>query len=344
MRASVIASLFLAASAATLPVVGAPATQMRAIRMHDYGGAEVLRLETVPVPQPGEGQVRIRVHAASINPIDWKIRAGLLKKFYPVRLPYIPGRDVAGTIDAVGPGVPRWKAGDAVIAMVDLVPPGGGAYSEYVVVPAQHVAPKPARLSFAQAAGIPLVALTAWQSLIETADLQRGQKILIHGGAGGVGSMAVQIAHWRGAHVVATASQRNHAYLKSIGADEVIDYRATRFEDIVTDADIVLDTVGGETLQRSPAALKEGGTLVSIVGLLSPAFCSERKIRCPDPESATRPQPREPLVQISRLFDSGDLQVHVDAVFPLEEAGEAQRQSEMGRTRGKIILRVTPAE
>lgn len=317
------------AEAATAP------TQMRALLMTGYGASDVLRVDRIAVPTPASGEVRIRIHAASVNPIDWKIRSGRLQRNYSVNLPYIPGRDVAGIVDAVGAGVTRWKVGDAVVAVT-----GGGGLAEYVIAPADNVASKPTKLSFEQAAGIPTASLAAWRTLITNGDIKRGQRVLIHGAAGGVGSTAVQLAHWRGAHVIATASERNHDYLKSIGADEVIDYRTTRFEDVVKDVDVVLDNVGGDTLQRSPAVLKEGGTLLTIVGMPPAQACSERKLRCPTPSTATQQKPGEELTQLGQLFDSGTLQMSVEKVFPLEQAAQALELSETGRARGKIVVRV----
>lgn len=308
--------------------------------MHEYGSSEVLRMEQAPVPKPAAGQVRIRIHAAGINPIDWKIRSGRMQKLYSVTLPHIPGRDVAGTIDAVGSGVTRWKRGDAVVALVDVTPLGGGGLSEYVIVASENTASKPKRLSFVAAAGIPVASLAAWRTLIEVADVQRGQRVLIHGAAGGVGSTAVQLAHWRGAHVIATASARNHEYLKSLGADEVIDYRTTRFEDVVRDVDVVLDTVGGDTLQRSPAVLRQGGMLLTIVGKPSPEVCQQRKLRCPDPDEGRPEHAGAQLEQLGQLFDSGKLIMNIQAVFPLAEANQALELSETGHARGKIIVRV----
>lgn len=323
--------LLLTSAAASEPT----SEQMCALRMHDYGASDVLRLERVPVPTPQREQVRIRVHAASVNPIDWKIRSGRLQRSSPVTLPYIPGRDVAGTIDAVGAGVTQWNVGDSVFAVVDA-----GGLAEYVIADAKDVAPKPSKLTFEEAAGIPTVSLTAWRTLIESADIKQGQRVLVHGGAGGVGSIAVQLAAWRGAHVIATSSERNHAYLQSIGADEVIDYRTTRFEDVVKNVDVVLDTVGGDTLTRSPAVLRDGGTLLAIVGTPSAQTCEERKIRCPDWNANTPEHAGGQLTQLGRLFDSGTLKMNLEAVFPLEEADKALERSEAGHARGKIIVRI----
>ncbi|GFE81508.1 NADPH:quinone reductase [Steroidobacter agaridevorans] len=334
MQLTFVLSLFVLLCA-PLASADTPPAEMRALLMTGYGGSEVLKLDEVATPTPASGEVRIRVHAAAVNPIDWKIRTGKLQRNYGVKLPYIPGRDVAGTIDAVGSGVTRWKAGDTVVAVTD-----GGTLAEYVIAPAENVARKPAKLTFEEAAGIPTASLAAWRTLITNGDIKKGQRVLIHGGAGGVGSTAVQLAHWRGAHVIATASARNHEYLKSIGADEVIDYRTTRFEDVVKNVDVVLDTVGGDTLQRSPAVLREGGTLLTIVGIPPAQACSERKLRCPTPSTATNEQPGEELTKLGQLFDNGALKMQVEATFPLAQAAQALELSETGRARGKIIVQV----
>lgn len=334
MRCTLALGAFLLLSS-TASVADQGAQRMRALRMHEYGTPDVLRVEEAPVPSPKAGEVRIRVHAAGVNPIDWKIRSGGLQKSFAVPLPYIPGRDISGTIDALGSGVTQWKIGDGVIAYSD-----GGGFAEYAVAAESDVARKPKRLSHEQAAGIPLAALTAWDTLIEAADVKKDQRVLIHGGAGGVGSMAVQLAHWRGAHVIATGSERNHEYLKSIGADEVIDYRTTPFEDVARNIDVVLDTVGGDTLARSPAVLRQGGMLLSIVGIPSAQACNARNIRCPDWSSQDPPSARDRLEQLGLLFDAGDLKMTIEAVFPLEDANQALELSETGRARGKIIVKV----
>jgi NADPH:quinone reductase-like Zn-dependent oxidoreductase len=330
MRCTLVLGAFLLlASAATS--ADQELQRMRALRMHDYGTSDVLRVEAVPVPEPKAGEVRIRVHAAGVNPIDWKVRSGRL----PVPLPYIPGRDIAGTVDALGAGVTRWKIGDPVIANSD-----GGGFAEHVVVAEADIARKPKKLSYEQAAGIPVASFTARRTLIEVADVQKDQRVLIHGGAGGVGSMAVQLAHWRGAHVIATASERNHEYLKSIGANEVIDYRTTRFEDVARNIDVVLDTVGGDTLARSPVVLRQGGLLLSIAGVPAAQACSERKIRCPNWSAQNPPYAGEQLEELGQLFDAGKLDVTIEAVFPLEDANKALELSETRRARGKIIVKV----
>jgi NADPH:quinone reductase-like Zn-dependent oxidoreductase len=334
MRCSLVLGVFLLLSS-TATTADQHQAQMRALRMHEYGASEVLRIEKMTAPMPKAGEVRIRVHAAGVNPIDWKVRSGRLQKNFPVPLPYIPGRDISGTIDAVGSGVSQWKVGEAVIANTD-----GGGFAEYAVVAEGDVARKPARLSHEEAAGIPVVSLTAWRTLIKAADVQKDQRVLIHGGAGGVGGIAVQLAHWRGAHVIATASERNHEYLKSIGADEVIDYRTTRFEDAAKNIDVVLDTVGGETLARSPIVLRQGGMLLSIAGVPSAQACGERKILCPKWAAQNPQYAGEELAKVAQLFDSGIIKMTIEAVFPLEEANKALELSETGRARGKIIVKV----
>lgn len=334
MRCTLVLSAFLLLSSPATMADQTP-QRMRAVRMHEYGTSEVLRLEEAPVPSPKAGEVRIRVHAAGVNPIDWKIRSGRLQKDYPVPLPYTPGRDISGTIEALGSGVTQWKIGDPVIAYSD-----GGGFAEYAVVAEGDVARKPNRLSHEQAAGIPVASLTAWDTLIEAADVKQDQRVLIHGGAGGVGSMAVQLARWRGAHVIATASERNHEYLKSIGADEVIDYRTTRFEDAVRNIDVVLDTVGGDTLARSPAVLRRGGMLLSIVEVPSAQACSERNIRCPNWDAQDPRYAGERLEKLGQLFDAGKLEMTTEAIFPLSDANQALELSETGRARGKIIVKV----
>jgi NADPH:quinone reductase-like Zn-dependent oxidoreductase len=222
---------------------------MKAIRIHTYGGPEVLKYEDAPRPQAGEGEVLIRVHAAGVNPVDSAIRGGLVKEIFPVSLPWIPGSDVSGVIEEVGPNVTRFKKGDEVFALLN--PAKGGTYAEYVVVNESELALKPKSLHHIRAAAVPVAAVTAWNALFETAQLQSGQRVLIHGGAGGVGHFAVQLAKWKGAHVIATASARNHELVYELGADEVVDYQAQKFENVAREIDIVLDPIGGNTQERS---------------------------------------------------------------------------------------------
>lgn len=308
---------------------------MKAIRIHEYGGPEVLRYEDAPKPELAEGDVLVRVHAAGINPVDWKIRQGYLKDKIPYPLPFIPGWDLSGVVEAVAPGAEGFKPGDEVYSRPDIA--RNGAYAEYIAVRASELARKPASISHEEAAGVPLAAITAWHALFETAGLSAGQTVLIHAASGGVGSFAVQFAKWRGARVIGTASAANHELLRRLGADEVIDYRTTRFEDVARDVDVVFDTIGGETQERSWGVLRKGGILVSIV---SPP--SEEKARTHGvrqgyifigPNAAW-------LTEIARLIDEGRVRPVIGEVLPLSEARRAHELSQSGHARGKIVLRV----
>ncbi|MCL4315768.1 MAG: NADP-dependent oxidoreductase [Gammaproteobacteria bacterium] len=311
---------------------------MKAVRIHQFGGAEVLRYEDAPRPVAGAGEVLIRVHAAGVNPVDWKIREGRLQGRMTHHLPLTLGWDVAGVIEQLGPGATQFNVGDAVYARPDLA--RDGAYAEYIAVRASEVALKPKSLDFIHAAAVPLSALTAWQSLFDAGNLQPGQKILIHAGAGGVGHYAVQLARWKGAHVVTTTSARNADFVRSLGADEVIDYTATRFEDAVRDMDMVFDTVGGEAQARSWKVLKQGGILVSILALTVPDEAAPRGWR----SAYVFVQPNATqLGRIAELIDAGKVKPVVEKVFPLSEAAKAHAAVQGGHTRGKIVLRVLDA-
>ncbi|HXA77367.1 MAG TPA: NADP-dependent oxidoreductase [Candidatus Acidoferrales bacterium] len=308
---------------------------MKAVRVHEYGGPEVLKYEDAPRPQAGPGEVLIKVHASSVNPVDWKVRAGHLKQMLNHKMPMIPGWDVSGVIEAVGSGVTRLKRGDEVYSRPDLS--RDGAYAEFVTVKESEVALKPKSIDHATAAAIPLAALTAWQALYDAAKLSSGQTLLIHGAAGGVGTFAVQLAKMRGARVIATASKKNHDFLRSLGADEVIDYNTTKFEEVVHGVDAVLDTITGETMERSWKTLKKGGILVSILDPPSPEKAAAHGVRC----HHTFVQPNvEQLNEIAKLVDAGKLKIIIEKSFPLAEARAAQESNATGHTRGKIVLRV----
>lgn len=309
---------------------------MTAIRMHEFGSADVLRLEEAPAPEPGDGEMLVRVYAAGVNPVDWKLRAGGMGGM--VELPYTPGFDVSGVVERVGPGVTKFEPDDEVFAMLDLR--RGGGYAEYAIVREDEAARKPDNITHVEAASAPLVALTAWQVLFDTADLQEGQSVLIHAGAGGVGSHAVQFAKWKGAVVYATASERNHDYLRQLGADVVIDYNTQKFEDIAKEMDVVLDSIGGDTRERSWGVLKRGGILVSIVGPPSQAAAEQHGVRAAS--ILVHPDADE-LAQIAGLIEEGHLKPVVNHVFPLSDAAKAHEQSETHHTRGKIVLEVVEA-
>jgi NADPH:quinone reductase-like Zn-dependent oxidoreductase len=305
---------------------------MQAIQFHEYGPPDVLRLETVPRPEPQEGQALIRVRAAGVNPIDWKYRAGYLQQFMPLELPHIPGFDLAGTVEAVGPEVSEFAPGDDVFGR------GAGTYAEYAVAPATTLAPKPATVPFEAAATLPVGGVTAWAGLFEAAELEPGQRLLVHGGAGGVGSFAVQLGRWKGAHVIATASAANADAVRALGADEVIDYAAVRFEDVLRDLDVVFDTVGGEVTERSWGVLRPGGMLVVIAGMPDADAAAAHGVRT---SGTNAPEVTSPILrELARLVESGDVEPLVGETFPLAEAAAAHALSETGHGRGRIVLRV----
>ncbi len=308
---------------------------MKAVRLHEYGGPEVLQYEDAPKPAPAAGEVLIRVHSTSVNPVDRGVRDGLFKERIKYKLPMILGWDVSGVIEAVGSGATRLKVGDEVYSRPDIG--RDGAYADYVVVKESEVALKPKSIDHIHAAAIPLTALTAWQALFDAGELSAGQTVLIHGAAGGVGSFAVQLAKIKGARVIGTASQKNHEYLRGLGADQVIDYNTTKFEDVVHDVDVVLDTITHDTADRSYGVIRKGGTYVSI--LMPP---SQEKAAAHGIHAAhvfVQPNIGQ-LNEIAKLVDSGKLKVNIEKVFPLSEARAAQELNATRHTRGKIVLRV----
>jgi len=285
------------------------------------------QLQSVPKPEPQPGQVRIKVHAAAVNPVDWKQAAHAVPG---TRL--IPGRDLSGVIDAVGDAAGPWRVGQAVIAIAS-----GGSYAQYALASVSALAVKPRRLTFEEAAGIPVTGETAWRALITIANIKPGQRVLIHGGAGGVGSAAVQIAKARGAYVIATASPTHDDLLRSLGADEVVDYHNVRFEEKLKDIDVVLNTVDADTGARSIAIVRPGGILVSVAGAAPAAQCEAARIRC----AVTGPATGELLGPLSTLADEGKFVVHIDRQFPLADAAQALALNHQGHTGGKIILEVS---
>jgi NADPH:quinone reductase-like Zn-dependent oxidoreductase len=303
---------------------------LKAIRIHEFGGPDVLRYEDIPESQPGPGEVRIRVFAAGVNPIDWKIRRGYME----LPLPMTVGSDVAGVVDAVGQGVNSFQPEDEVFGKASA---GQGGYAEYTVVNSTQIAQKPKSIGFIESAAIPTAGLAAWQSLFDIAGLERGQTVLIHGAAGGVGSFAVQFAKWKGAYVIGTASSKNAEFLKSIGCDEVIDYRNQRFEEIVSNLDVVLDTIGGDTLERSWGVLKPGGFLVTTVASIPEGTPQKHGVRA---ERLMTQADGKELAQIAAIIDERKIKPIVTTVLPLADAQKAHEMSESGHTRGKIVLRI----
>ena len=305
---------------------------IKAIQVHNYGDADQLKLEQIPQPEPQEGEVLVRVHSAGVNPMDWKIRAGYLKDYMPKTFPYIPGADFAGVVEKVGPGVTTFQPGQEVFGRGSQ-----GTYTEYAIAPAKMLALKPKTISFDQAASISVGATTAWQGLFDHGNLQAGRRVLILGGAGGVGLYAVQFAHWKGAHVIATTSTSNRDFVRSLGADAVIDYTKARVEDEVHDVDLVLDTVGGTALASALSTLKRGGTLITIAGQPDEAKARELDVRT---ASFSAQVNSELLSTFAKLIDEGQIKTVVGETYSLSEVAKAHEISQSGHGRGRIILRV----
>ena len=303
---------------------------MQAIRVPHYGDLDVLTLETVAQPEPQFNEVLIRVAAAGVNPFDWKIRSGSVKEILPMPMPYTPGMDVAGTVEAIGINVKEFQVGQAVYGELEM-----GAYAEFATATPDMIALKPQTLDFVQAASVPMVAMTAYQALFDHADLKPGQTVLIHAASGGVGMFAVQFAKWKGAHVIATASAANAEFVQSLGADQVIDYKTTPFEQVVQNVDVVLDTLGGDTQARSYSVLKPGGILVATAVPPDAQKAQEQGIRA---EMMTKKTSASLLQEIANLLDSGQVKTEIARTFPLSEARQAQELSQKGHVRGKIVL------
>jgi NADPH:quinone reductase-like Zn-dependent oxidoreductase len=306
---------------------------MKTIRIHQYGGPEVLSVVEVKRPTPGPDELLVRVQATSVNPIDWKIRAGYMKDFIPLSFPATLGFDISGTVEAAGSGVKRFKAGDDIYALLDDI----GGYAEYVVIKEAVAASKPKTIDHLHAAAVPVAGLTAWQSLFEAGQLRAGQTVLIHGAAGGVGHLAVQFAKAKGARVIGTASLKNQSYLRQLGVDHPIDYEKTRFEDVSHDVDVVLDTIGGEIQDRSWKVLREGGILVSLVAPPSPEQPEQYGVRG---SGFSAHSSSSDLAEIARLIDAGRVTPMVETILPLTEVRRAHEISESGHARGKIALKV----
>ena len=332
---------------------------MKAIAIDRYGDNSQVKLRELPDPVPGAGDLLVEVHAASINPVDFKIRDGKLKAIVPLKFPLVLGSDLSGVVRAVGAQVTGFKPGDEVFARVEK--DRLGTYAELAALSASTAALKPKNLTHVEAASLPLVGLTAWQALVELIHLQAGQKVLIHAGAGGVGSFAIQLAKHLGATVATTASARNQVLCSQLGADVVIDYNKQRFEDAVHDCDAVLDTLGGDTLLRSFGVVKPGGTVVSIAALpdaataekwgMNPAIRLALRFLTRKITAAARARgvtyrylfmdpSGEQLAQIAALVEQGAIKPQVEKTFPLAETAAALAAVETGRTRGKVVVQI----
>ncbi|MGW4430728.1 NADP-dependent oxidoreductase [Streptomyces tendae] len=307
---------------------------MRAVSQDVLGGPEVLKEVRRERPEPRPNEVLVRVRAAGVNPTDWKHRAngGFLGE-----PPFVLGWDVSGVVESVGIGVAAFRPGDEVFGMLSY-PFGHGSHAEYVAAPARAFTHKPSGIDHVQAGALPLVSLTAWQALVERADVQPGQRVLIHAAAGGVGHVAVQIAKARGARVICTASAGKHEFLRSIGADETVDYRETDFAEVVKDVDVVLDTIGGDTSLRSLRVLRPGGVVVSILPVGSDEFYKEADRLGVRAVRMLVDADRTGMEEIARLVESGKLRATIAQTFPLAEAARAHAEGETGRTTGKLVL------
>ncbi len=310
------------------------APTMRAVRQESFGGPEVLHLAEVPRPVPGIGEVLIRVRAAGVNPTDWKHRAA---PGWAGALPLTLGWDVAGVVEAVGLGVTLFAPGDEVFGMLPY-PHGVGSHAEFVVGPTRAFVRIPEGIGIVQAGALPLAALTAWQSLVDTAGVGPGQRVLVHAAAGGVGHLAVQIAKARGATVIGTASAAKHEFVRGLGADEVVDYRTEDFAEVVRDVDVVLDTIGGDYQLRSLRTLRPGGIMVSTLprpaeGLFDRA--AELGVRA---ELILVEADHAGMLAVAELAANGALRAEIAGVFPMSEAAAAHAAGETGRTTGKLVL------
>jgi NADPH:quinone reductase-like Zn-dependent oxidoreductase len=304
----------------------------QAIRIHQYGGPEVLKLEQVQLPEPKAGEVLIRVLAAGVNPVDWKITEGYMKSFLPVQFPYVPGRDIAGIVEEVGPDVTAFQKGQAVFGQS-----AHGGYAEYATASVNTLALKPDTLSFDEAATIPVGATTAWQGLFDHGNLQIDQSVLVQGAAGGVGLFAIQFARWKGAHVAGTASTSNVNFVRSLGAETVIDYTSTPVEQVIHDLDLVFDTVGATTLESSLQAARRGGMLVTIAGQPPEEKVRERGVHVARFSAQVS---SDLLSTFANLIDMGEVKVAVGAVFSLRDVGQALELSKSGHGHGRIVLHV----
>jgi NADPH:quinone reductase-like Zn-dependent oxidoreductase len=308
---------------------------MKAVRIHNYGNTGVLSYEDAPMPSVTSNEVLVRVVAASVNPVDWKIREGYLKQMISYSMPLTLGWDVSGVVESVGAEVSRFKVGDPVYSRPDIK--RNGTYAEYVVIREDEIAHKPKTISHVEAASLPLAGITAWEALFTTSQLKAGQKVLIHAGSGGVGSLAVQLAKSHGAYVIATTSGKNRAFVESLNADQVIDYQTQQFAKVINNVDVVFDTIGGETQLSSWSVLKPGGILVSIISSPSEEKAKTLGVRGAfvfiEPNAKT-------LEEIAKLVNAGKLRPMIGGEFALKDIAKAHALSQTGRTVGKIVLYV----
>jgi NADPH:quinone reductase-like Zn-dependent oxidoreductase len=311
---------------------------MKAAQIDNYGGSEVVKInDNAPKPTVSQGQLLIKVYAAGVNPVDWKIREGYMRQMAPLKFPATLGGDFSGVVVEVGEGISVFKKGDEVYGQASIIRGGSGSFAEFASADANTTARKPKNASHVEAAALPLTGVSAWQALVDHIGLSRGEKILIHGGAGGIGSIAIQLAKHLGAYVATTVSAKDIQYVKELGADEAIDYKNQSFEDLVHDYDAVYDTVGGETYVRSFKVLKKGGIIVSMLEQPRADLMEQYGVNAIGLFTQVN---SERLSKLAELVEKNAIKVHVEKTFPLERAGEALAYLQKGHPRGKVVLKI----
>lgn len=310
---------------------------MRAAQISEYGDASVIKINEIGKPQAGDGQVVVEVYASSINPFDTTIRAGYMKDMIPLEFPVTLGGDIAGVVSQIGPGVEGFNAGDKVYGQANAVAGNSGAFAEFAATSAGQLAKMPEGLDFTEAASLPLVAVSAWQGIVQHIDLQSGQKIFIHGGAGGIGTLAIQIAKNLGAYVATTATGEGIDYVKQLGADEVIDYKVQNFAEVLRDYDAVFELAGGSEFDKTLTVLKSGGIGVSMIAQADEAKLAELGVRA---ISQSTKVTTEALEQVSKLVEAGVIKPQVDKTFNLDQIQEAFKARESGVVQGKVVLKI----
>jgi len=312
---------------------------MKAAQITKYGGSEVVQInKSMPAPNdPSVGKVLVNIRAAGVNPADWKFRDGFFQQIMPLQFPSTLGWDFSGVIEKVGENVSDFKQGDEVNGQAAEITGGSGAFAEIALANAESIAHKPKALSHEEAAGLPTVGVSAWQALVETIGLTDGQKILIHGGAGGIGSIAIQMAKYRGAHIATTVRANDMQYVKELGADEIIDYQTQNFDDLLHDYDAVYDNVGGETYTRSFKILKKGGIIVSMLEQPNQQLMEQFGVKAIFQFTQVN---RERLTKLAQWVDQNNIRVNVDRAFPLEEAGKALDYQKDVHPRGKVVVEI----
>jgi NADPH:quinone reductase-like Zn-dependent oxidoreductase len=332
MKTKILCALALMSAAFGIATAQMNSPTMKAVVANEFGGPDVLKYQDAPKPEPKNDEILVRVIAAAVNPVDTYVRQG---KFLKSTGPIIIGYDIAGIVEKTGPDAKRFKPGDQVYCYLSVM--RGGGYAEYAVAKESETALKPRNIDFVEAAAVPLAATTAWQALIDSAKIDKGQTVLIHGGSGGVGSFAIQIAKARGAKVIATASTVHQQLLRQLGVDQAIDYTTTKFEDVVKDVDVVLNCVRADALARSYGVVKKGGVIVSITDEPDQTECAKRDLRCS--RLGAHPDAKV-LEELTKLIESRKMTPIVSQSFPLSEASKAHQQIETRHTLGKIVLKV----